>query len=498
MTYIIRNRIIGEGAQGIIKTAYKETDPDTIYAVKIFPYGIIKSNLSIGFRNDGYGEIALNQVLIHPNIIQLMDFMIDDSNMYLIMELADANLFQYMEDNVLTIDQKIKYMSQIGSALQYLHNNQLVHCDLKLDNILIKNDNAILSDFGISKLFDTMTSSCHYVLYRAPEIIFDKIPIKGSAYNPFYKNGISFTEVADIWAYGIICLEILYEQRFFKALNILKYRDVPEEYRTPTGNNIPASLNQFYGEMVSAVRYIYYLAYFYDRGTYQNLTDLIIPKLQTDKEKELLFCISKLLDVNYDNRIKKFNEFLSFDIFPPYNNGFQKLSLPFNQYSQVFPKYNDIFNNLLQICVNNNTLPIILISTIDFDLYTISVFWLFSNIYDNEITLKYCEQLLDYKHSIQDIMKSIIDIIRDKNGKILCDTIYNYLPSALTTEISLILMTEYNQYYSLYPPELMALKIIKNINDDPLLPKTAENVYDRWKQPEPTYPIYLSKILRQL
>ena len=505
MSYIIKNKIIGEGAQGVIKIAYKETDPDIEYAAKIFPYMMEKSNLTIGLRNDGYGEIALNQVLVHPNIIQMVDFMIDDRNMYLIMELADSNLFQYMKDNVLTIDQKIKYISQIGSALSYLQKNNLVYCDLKLDNILIKNDNAVLSDFGITLPFDMMGSTCHHLLYRAPELVFDTIPIKGLAYEPFYKSDVPFTKIADIWAYGIICLEILYGKRFilFLVLNVIR-DEVPEEYRTPTADNIGARNPFEYTFLVKFVNYISYLAYFYDRGTYQNLINIMGP-LHTEKENELLMCISKLLDIDYNNRIKNFDEFLSFDIFPPYNNGFQKLLLPVNSYQQLTPNYNNIFKTLLQRCIDDNISPIILISTIDFilqnnqftDLYIISVFWLFSNIYLTGITIRYCEKISNY--SASDIMKSIIDIITEKNGKILCDTIYNYLPSALTTAIALILMTEYIELYSKAQyPELIALKIIKNINDDPLLPKTSDNVYDRWKHPEIGIPIYLDKIVDQL
>jgi serine/threonine protein kinase len=504
MAYIIKNKIIGEGAQGIIKTAYKETDPNTEYAVKIFPYMMRGENLRIGLRNDGYGEIALNQILIHPNIIQMVDFMIDDNNMYLIMELADNDLYQYMENYNLTIDQKIKYISQIGSALSYLQKNNLMHCDLKLDNILIKNDNAVLSDFGISLPFDMMRSTCHALIYRAPELIFNEIPIKGSAYEPFYKSEVTFTKIADIWAYGIICLEILYGKRFRQSLDLVIIRDeVPEQYRTPTMDNIGGYRDPNYFVSTLLVHYISYLAYFYDIGTYQNLINIMGP-LQTEKENELLSCIARLLDVNYDTRIKNFDEFLSFDIFPSLNNGFQKLLLPVNLYQQLTPNYNNIFRNLLQRCIEDNIAPIIFISTVDFilqnhhftDLYIISVFWLFSSIYlTRKVTIRYCEKIVN--HSGADIMKSIIDIITEKNGKILCDTIYNYLPSALTTAIALILMTDYIELYSKAQyPELMALKIIKNINNDPLLPKNSQNIYDNLKNPEIS--LYVDKILDQL
>jgi serine/threonine protein kinase len=501
MSYIIKNKIIGQGAQGVIRVAYKETNPNTKYAVKIFPYMMKNSNLYIGHGNRGCGEIALNQVLVHPNIIQMIDFMIDDSDVYLIMELADDNLFQYMQDHVLTIDQKIKYISQIGSALSYLQKNNLVHCDLKTDNILIKNDNAILSDFGISKSFDMMEPTCHHVSHRAPELIFDIFPIKGLAYEPFYKSTVPFTKIADIWAYGILCLEILYGKKFIHSLYMhILNRGIPEKYRRAVIDNLSGTKDYILSQVI---RFINYLSYFYDRGTYQNLIDIMGP-LQTEKENELLLYISKLLDIDYNNRIKNFDEFLSFDIFPPLNNGFQKLLLPLNLYQHLTLSYNNIFKKLLQISIEDNIAPIILVSTIDFilqnnqftDLYIISVFWLFSNIYlTRKVTIQYCQKIINY--SISDIMKSIIDIITEKNGKILCDTIYNYLPSASTIAIALILMTDYIELYSKGQyPELMALKIIKNINVDPLLPKTCENIYDNLKNPELSF--YVDKILNQL
>lgn len=71
-----------------------------------------------------------------------------------------------------------KFMSQIAKALKVLYQNNIVHRDLKLQNILLteKSDNAIikLADFGLAKSYesneDLFETTCGTPIYMAPEI----------------------------------------------------------------------------------------------------------------------------------------------------------------------------------------------------------------------------------------------------------------------------------------------------------------------------------------
>ena len=93
--------------------------------------------------------------------------------------------------------------------MNYLHFNSIVHRDLKLENILIANDNLIkISDFGTSKEFDSkeeMTFVGTYT-YMAPELIKTK-------------EGLICNEKVDIWSFGCVLWSLFTCERPFKNVN---------------------------------------------------------------------------------------------------------------------------------------------------------------------------------------------------------------------------------------------------------------------------------------
>ena len=93
-------------------------------------------------------------------------------------------------------------MRQVGEALSYLYQNNVIHRDLKLQNILLseKNDDKAIikiADFGLAKqyegsenLFDTIAGT---PIYMAPEI----------------QKGEAYSDKSDLWSVGVILFELV-------------------------------------------------------------------------------------------------------------------------------------------------------------------------------------------------------------------------------------------------------------------------------------------------
>lgn len=88
--------------------------------------------------------------LTHPNIININYATYDDEYIYLTMPYyKNGSLNKILDHRNLTVREIIKYSVDFLSAIYYIHDNNMIHCDIKPNNILISDNNeAILSDFG--------------------------------------------------------------------------------------------------------------------------------------------------------------------------------------------------------------------------------------------------------------------------------------------------------------------------------------------------------------
>jgi len=118
---------------------------------------------------------------------------------------ADRSLF-----TELTV---LSWLQQLGGALQHMHSKQILHRDLKADNVFLADDGSAdgairLGDFGISKTLSTYTSLavtvCGTPFYFSPELI----------------NSQPYREPSDVWALGVILFELLTLKRPFNGGNI--------------------------------------------------------------------------------------------------------------------------------------------------------------------------------------------------------------------------------------------------------------------------------------
>src|SRR5579859_6120284 len=137
---------------------------------------ILKASLDEKYASTFSEEAQTVADLKHANIIQLLDYGIE-STPYLIMEYAQKGTLRdiYPKGSVVPLSVIIQYIEQIAAALQYAHDQRIIHRDVKPQNLLVRNTNEIvLSDFGIATIAHNTTSlhtgDYHGTLhYSAPE-----------------------------------------------------------------------------------------------------------------------------------------------------------------------------------------------------------------------------------------------------------------------------------------------------------------------------------------
>src|SRR6476659_469949 len=149
-------------------------------------------------------EAKAASVLQHPNIVQVFDYGQSDGNYFIVMELVEGtDLRRYLRSRgVLAIDRAIIITHDIALGLGAAHRRQIVHRDVKPQNILVGRDGMIkLTDFGIASVYKDINAerltttgmTLGTVQYYAPE------QAQGEIVSP----------AADVYALGIVMYEML-------------------------------------------------------------------------------------------------------------------------------------------------------------------------------------------------------------------------------------------------------------------------------------------------
>jgi WD40 repeat protein/serine/threonine protein kinase len=132
-------------------------------------------------------EARLIAGLVHPHIVRLLDFDVEDGVPFLVMQFAPNGTLRrrHARGNPLAPEIILPYVQQVASALQYVHERRLVHRDIKPENLLIGAENEILlSDFGVAIMAQSSRQQSienvgGTLAYMAPEQI-QRYPIPAS------------------------------------------------------------------------------------------------------------------------------------------------------------------------------------------------------------------------------------------------------------------------------------------------------------------------------
>jgi serine/threonine protein kinase len=168
-------RLIGQGAFGKVNIGLNVLT-GRIVAIKSIDKNKL-DNKNENMRKILY-ECNLMKKLNHPNITKILEMFDDEKFFLIIMEYINGgNLFSFVKKRRKLSEKIAKFLfRQIILGIQHMHSKNIIHRDIKLENILIDlNNNIKICDFGISLILDSMTDvlyeHCGTPMYIAPEIL---------------------------------------------------------------------------------------------------------------------------------------------------------------------------------------------------------------------------------------------------------------------------------------------------------------------------------------
>lgn len=158
--YVIERKL-GSGSFASVFKAHHCKYTDKVVAIK----AIATTKLNKKLQENLETEIAILDKLSHPNIVQLYSIVKTDRHIYLLMEYCNGgDLHRFIrKNNKLSPNMARQFMSQITKGMSYLWSKNLIHRDLKPQNILltIKGNSAALkiADFGFARCVGWILSS---------------------------------------------------------------------------------------------------------------------------------------------------------------------------------------------------------------------------------------------------------------------------------------------------------------------------------------------------
>ena len=195
INFYLYGRQIGQGAFGKVNLGLNVLT-GRVVAIKSFKKSTeekFKSNMKKVLY-----ETNLMKNLNHPNITKILEVFNDEDYMLIIMEYINGgNLFSFVKKRRKLSEKIAKFLfRQIILGIKYIHSQNIVHRDIKLENIIIDFNNTVkICDFGIGKVLrsneELLYDKCGTPMYMAPEIVLSS-----------KKNGYRGFPV-DIWASGI-------------------------------------------------------------------------------------------------------------------------------------------------------------------------------------------------------------------------------------------------------------------------------------------------------
>ncbi len=195
---------LGQGGMGMVYLARRADDQyQKKVAVKLIRPGMASDFALERFRS----ERQISASLEHPNIARLLDGgTTSNGEPYFVLEYVEGEpLIEYCDRRRLPIDARLRLFGEVCAAVQYAHQNLVVHRDIKPGNVLVTADGVPkLLDFGIAKLLNPDGAP---VLAAETGTLFRMLTPDYAS--PEQIRGERVTTASDIYALGVVLYELL-------------------------------------------------------------------------------------------------------------------------------------------------------------------------------------------------------------------------------------------------------------------------------------------------
>ncbi|VDL70491.1 unnamed protein product [Nippostrongylus brasiliensis] len=200
--HVLFDQVLGRGLASTVRKCIEKSTGE-VYAVKIVDVSTEKQSEHEArrLREETISEVEiLRQLSDHPSIITIHDFYITPSFLFAVFEMAPkGELFDQLNNTVTVSEKKARrLMRQLLDGVAYMHSRDIVHRDLKLENILcIDDERIVISDFGFATRLrknETLRELCGTPGYLSPEMLKCQM----------YEDAPGYSHAVDEWALGVI------------------------------------------------------------------------------------------------------------------------------------------------------------------------------------------------------------------------------------------------------------------------------------------------------
>lgn len=196
---------VGEGSYGVVLKC-RNRDTGQLVAIKKF----LESEDDTQVKKIAVREVKMLKLLRHDNLVNLLEVFRRKKRLYLVFEYVDRTLLDDLEANEvygLSTSTVRQYLWQIISAVQFCHSRNVIHRDVKPENILVSKEGILkLCDFGFARIVASAAAGevhTDYVAtrwYRAPELLV---------------GDTTYGKSVDVWAIGCLLAEMLTAEPLF-------------------------------------------------------------------------------------------------------------------------------------------------------------------------------------------------------------------------------------------------------------------------------------------